>query len=275
MTYKTIMVHVGSDARASDRLDAALALGRQFESTIVGVGASTWDTYVDPVLGVGGGETIVILREQVEAEIASAETAFKAGTKDYPHPVVWKAALDYPAMTMNRLAGGVDLIVASRKPAGADPRNFPSPTDLVMGSGAPVMLAPSSGFAMDGSRVLIGWKNTRETRRAVTDSLPLLRAAERVYVVQVAERLAEPASVDAELEDVIERLARHGVFAEASVTPQLGGSPVDDLMDVVASRKCGMAVFGAYGHSRLQEWVFGGVTADLLADSPIPVLLSR
>lgn len=275
MTYRTIMVHVGVDSQTPNRLQAALALGERFAASIVGVGALTWDTYIDPVLGYTDGETVRLLRDQTESDIAAAEAAFSAATEGYAHPVAWRSMVDYPAYAMNRLAGGADLIVASRAPRGADHRRFASPTDLIMGSGLPVILVPPGQKAFAADKVLIGWKNTRESRRAVSDALPMLKAAERVYLVQVAEKDALGGTAQPELDDVVERLTRHGVFAEASTAPRIGASVMEDLMTVADSRDCGLVVLGAYGHTRLREWAFGGVTADGLAAGSRPILFSR
>lgn len=275
MTYKTIMVHAGVDALTSDRLRTAVALGERYAAAIVGVGALTWDTFIDPVLGYTDGGTAQMLRDQAEADLVSAEAAFRAATKGYAQPVVWRPQFEYPAHAMNGLAGGADLIVASRAPRGADHRRFASPTDLIMGSGLPVLLVPPGQTALASDRILIGWKNTRESRRAVSDALPMLKTAERVYLVQVAERDALGEAAPAELDDVVERLTRHGIFAEAATAPRIGASVMEDLMTVADSRDCGLVVLGAYGHTRLREWAFGGVTADGLAAGSRPILFSR
>ncbi|HTI66304.1 MAG TPA: universal stress protein [Caulobacteraceae bacterium] len=275
MSYKTILVHAGVDSDADSRLQAAFALGERFGATIVGVGAFAWDPYVDPTLGYADGETIMALRGLVDSDIAAAEAKFKRAAKDYKHPIVWRGLVDYPAKAMNALACGADLIIASRVPAKTDDRRFASPTDLIMGSGLPVLLFPAGHSQIRGGKVLVGWKNTRETRRAVSDALPLLQAADHVHLVQVAEHDAVGGQAQAGLDDLVERLARHQVFAEASIAPQIGESVVDDLMDVARSRECGLVVLGAYGHSRLREWALGGVTAYLLDAGDRPILFSR
>jgi nucleotide-binding universal stress UspA family protein len=275
MTYKTILVHVGVDADVENRLHAAFVLGERYGATVFGVGAFAWDPFVDPALGYADGETIMALREAVDADVAAAQKTFDAAARSYRHPVIWRSVLDYPARAMNALACAADLIVASRPAKHLDARNFPPPSDLIMGAGAPVLLLPPGGRDVRSANVLVGWKNTRETRRAVTDAMPLLQEADHAHLVQVAEQDAVGADARADLDDVVERLNRHGVFAEASTAPQLGSSVLEDLTRIAQSRDCGVMVLGAYGHSRLREWAFGGVTADLLETSAIPILFSR
>lgn len=275
MGYKTILVHLGDDAEDVHRLRTAFGLGAQFGATVMGVGALAWDPYLDPTMSYADGETVVRLKREVEEEIQLAQAVFEVEAKGYPHPVVWRGAVDYPAPAINELACGADLIVAGRAPKRTDIRHFPPPADLVMGSGLPVYLVPRGGVAAPPTAVLVAWKNTRETRRAVADAMPLLQAAAKVYVVAVGEPEAREANTRADLDAVVERLNRHGVFAEASIVPQIRSDLADDLMDVAESRGCDLTVLGAYGHSRLREWAFGGVTQELLADCAKPLFFSR
>lgn len=274
MTYKTIMVHAGVDPAAEARLRAAVALGRRYESTILGVGAIAWDPYVDPALGYADGETIQALRDDVELDIKTAETAFRAACNGYPHPVEWRPAIDYPARTMNAMASGADLIVASRPQKHFDDRRFAAPVDLVMGSGLPVLLLAPEQDVIAHGEVVIGWKNTRETRRAVSDALPMLKSAAWVHVAHICEDTSVD-SMQGELDDVVARLKRHGVRAGAEASRRRRDTVAEDLAELFSLRMADVLVLGAYGHSRLREWAFGGVTRDLLAVSQKPILFSH
>jgi nucleotide-binding universal stress UspA family protein len=79
----------------------------------------------------------------------------------------------------------------------------------------------------------------------------------------------------AELGDVVARLRRHGVAAEASAAPRREATVAEDLVAIANRARADLLVVGAYGHSRLQEWSFGGVTADLLDSCPKYVLFGR
>jgi nucleotide-binding universal stress UspA family protein len=274
MSYKTIMVHVGVDPAAEARVSAAAALGRRYGSTIVGVGAIAWDPYIDPTLGYADGETIQALRNDVDIDILTAEATFKAACAGYPHPTQWRPVVDYPARTMLAMAGGTDLIVASRPQKNHDDRRFAAPVDLVMESGVPVMLLGPEPEAVSHGEVVIGWKNTRETRRAVGDALPLLKSAEWVHVAHVCEDV--PAEeMKAELDDVVARLKRHGVQAGWETAPRRRETVAQDLADLFSMRMADVLVLGAYGHSRLREWAFGGVTRDLLEIGRKTILFSH
>ena len=118
---------------------------------------------------------------------------------------------------------------------------------------------------MDGLRleqVVVAWKDTREARRAAFDALPLLKKAAHVTVVEIAAE-AELAMARVRVEDVVGWLKRHGVVAEALTLPSLY-EDAGRLNAIAEQRGADVIVAGAYGHSRLREFVLGGVTRDLL-----------
>jgi nucleotide-binding universal stress UspA family protein len=111
-------------------------------------------------------------------------------------------------------------------------------------------------------RVVIGWKDTREARRALQDSLPLLHEAKSVLVSEVCDGGTETATRK-HLDDVVRYLARHRIAASA-ITTLAKGSIANELIGISQAENADLIVAGAYGHARLGEWVFGGVTRDLL-----------
>jgi len=122
--------------------------------------------------------------------------------------------------------------------------------------------------------VLIAWKDTREASRALRDALPLLGAAERVVVVEVADGAAPPAASRVALREVQDWLGCHGIAVETRV--EAGGADVGDvLLSRTADFGSDLIVMGAYGHSRMREWVLGGATRHLLDHMTVPTLLSH
>jgi nucleotide-binding universal stress UspA family protein len=134
--------------------------------------------------------------------------------------------------------------------------------DVVMHVGRPVLVVPAGASGVDFDKIIIGWKDTRETRRAIADALPFLRKAAQVTVVEI---VAEPEleAAQARLDDVVIWLSRHGVVAEP-IARASAGEDAHQLHVVALECNAGLIVAGAYGHSRVREWVLGGVTRDLL-----------
>ena len=121
--------------------------------------------------------------------------------------------------------------------------------------------------------VLIAWKDTPEARRAVVDALPILREAKDVMVAEIAEDDDKPAALSG-VKDVVAWLSRHGVLASGQVPDECGHAAAQ-LGRIASEVGAGLVVAGAYGHSRLREWVFGGVTKELINPSKRCSLLSR
>jgi nucleotide-binding universal stress UspA family protein len=121
---------------------------------------------------------------------------------------------------------------------------------------------------------VVAWKDTRESRRAIRDALPFLRLAESVFLVEVAAWGAD-ANALPRLKDVGRFLAQHEI---RNVTERvLPDEPIaaDVLLRFAQEQSADLIVSGAYGHSRLGEWIFGGVTRELLSRSPVCCLFSH
>jgi nucleotide-binding universal stress UspA family protein len=141
-------------------------------------------------------------------------------------------------------------------------------------SGRPVLLVPEA-FKRMGSpkRVLIAWSPERESVRAVNDAMSLLACAEQVQIIVV-----NPGSTMAEKnpgDDMARHLARHDVKVDVKHVPS-NGEPVHSvLLNEARYLGADLMVMGGYGHSRTGEWLFGGVTRDILNATDIPLLLSH
>ena len=134
--------------------------------------------------------------------------------------------------------------------------------DLVLRAGRPVLVVGAAVDKLDLRSVVVGWKDTREARRALEDALPLLKLADRVTVVEITSGEDVP-KARPRIEDVAVWLAKHGVAASARVVASLGDDTAQ-LSSIAAELDAGLVVGGAYGHTRLREWVLGGVTRNLL-----------
>jgi nucleotide-binding universal stress UspA family protein len=124
--------------------------------------------------------------------------------------------------------------------------------------------------------VLVAWKDTTEARRAVADSLQLLRKAKNIVVAEIPEADGERSLAEARVGDVTAWLARHGLIATPRVPEgnRNRGAPaqLDDIADDLGAS---LIVAGAYGHSRFRELVLGGMTQHLVTQRARCVLLSH
>jgi nucleotide-binding universal stress UspA family protein len=144
----------------------------------------------------------------------------------------------------------------------------------LLSAGRPVLVVPDGVTANPGERLLIAWKDTREARRAVQDALPYLTVAKDITLVEITEEVQERAAL-AQLDDVERYLLRHGIKVRAKSVLHPKGSISDQLRSVAKNEGADLIVAGAYGHTRLGEWVFGGVTRGLLNSSDVCCLFSN
>jgi nucleotide-binding universal stress UspA family protein len=148
------------------------------------------------------------------------------------------------------------------------------PETFVMGSGRPVLIVPHSGaFSRPMERILVAWNSTREATRALHEAIPVLAAAKSSIVMEINPKSNHPRRIAGA--DIAQHLARHGVKAEVSSTV----ADDTDVGEVILSRAADLGadciVMGAYGHSRLREFAFGGATRQILESMTVPVFMAH
>ncbi len=215
-------------------------------------------------------------RKEIDRQLKTAESEFRTALHSRSLRLEWR-----PRVTVLPLADvlasearGADLIVAGiDRNAPADATRQVDHRDLVMQAGRPVLIVPAAAGRPGFGRVLVGWKDSAEARRAIVDALPFLAKADHVTVAEITTR-EELAAARTRLADVTGWLEHHGIKAQP-LAAAAGGSHAQSLAAIAAEQKADLVVAGAYGHSRLREWVLGGVTSDLLQRSDRCALLSR
>lgn len=143
-----------------------------------------------------------------------------------------------------------------------------------MQAGRPLMVVPPRAEWLDLRSVLIAWKDVREARRAVFDALPILAAATEVTVAEIPEQDGRRADALSHVADVAAWLRGHGIAANTLV-PEKAGGVTEQLEKIAGNVGAGAVIAGAYGHSRLREWVLSGVTRHLATESRRCAFLSR
>ena len=146
---------------------------------------------------------------------------------------------------------------------------------IIFGSGRPTIILPQAyrRAEIGLSTIMVAWDFSRPAARAVADALPLLEKAKRVFVVTaVNEKAFDTKQSGAEL---AKHLSRHGVNVVLDVIDAAGRDIGDVINSQVESRNADFLVMGAYGHSRMREFILGGATKSMLARPPAPVFLSH
>lgn len=274
MSYKSILVHQSLEGTNDSRLAIAADLAQRFDTTLIGAAACAVHP---PAYGSGAFVSAIVeeLRPRVEKDLQQAADRFRAGTEGKVREVEWRQGLAKPTAFIAQQARAADIVVTgtARNNVYIDPFTELDPGELIMQAGRPVLIVPPEATALQAKHVLVAWKDTREARRAVLDALPLLQAATDVTVVEIVAQSQEKSGMRSGA-DVAAWLCRHNVCATAHEIVSDYDS-YGAFEGILLQNAADLIVAGAYGHSRLQEWIFGGVTRDLMMKSRYCCLLSN
>ena len=274
MTYAALMVYVDVDGIPEQRVRIASELAGKFDATLIGISARAVPL---PFIAEG-----VIIEETTEADIKRMQAAL-AKRGDWFRSVVgesrrieWRSALDFPDDTLAREARSADLVIIGQptNKGRYDEQRILDPGGVLLKLGRPAVLVAPGIASVRAEHVVVAWKDTTEARRAVLDAIPFLRVAKRVSVVEVCAR-DEKQHASARIDDVIRYLARHKIAADPRPILHSDRSDANHLFQFALDEGADLLVAGAYGHSRLGEWIFGGMTREILASCPVCCLMSH
>ncbi len=162
-----------------------------------------------------------------------------------------------------------DLVVVGRE-AVLGPDRI---ADLLVNAGKPLLI-PAARPGLDGGKVIaIAWKRGPESARAISVAMPLLRTADRVVVLSVPEGKISPEEARTDLSQVCAQLTWHGINAEPIVVHEDQRSAADAIRASAYGCGADMLLMGGYGHSRVREFVLGGVTRALISDFDLPLVI--
>lgn len=267
---RSILLHVREDRCLEAVRRAAFGLAR-------GMGGHVTCLQAVP-LDVGYGEFDMGLPAQIipslreNAEQLRKELTGRWAEDDTPREWVTEYAWAHTAIP--RLAPLHDVVVMG---ACADDRGdsaySPLAADLAITMRTPVLLVPESAQGFDVSApVLVAWNGSSEAANALRTALPLLARARDVVLLSVREPSDAPQLATSAAARYLER---HGVTATVREEAPAGGGVAETIAAIAQETGTGCIVMGAYGRSRLREFILGGVSRSLLAAPPVPLLLSH
>lgn len=278
MTYRDILVQIDETPASRTRAAAATALAGQVRAQLTGAflksdffrtyqGADAFN-YMPP-------ETIDrLLQDHAKGVAEAAETArelFESTAGDAGVESRWLELAGDDGIALTNCARRFDLTVMPPVAKTSFGIARTSAADIGLAAGGPVLVIPDGGpVAGPAQRVLVAWKGTRESARALHDAWPLLADAKEVHVLVVAhEGEGGP-------EGLLQRhLERHGCKPNIIVDRSDDASAAEIIRRQVAALGADLLVMGLYGRARLSEFVLGGVSHDLLARPPAPLFLSH
>ncbi len=275
---RQVLVHLDSSKSSSLRLQAAREIAEHHGAALAALYAVSPCIadmpFAGDMTGAAAENLMSIDNERRDAARATFERDLKS-----PGPVPgWSETSDIPIMgAFLQQALYADLMVLGQRDA-ADGYATALPPDfnesVIIASGKPALIIPYiGGFKAVGETVLIAWKETRESARAVSAALPLLQSARRVHVV--GWDIPEPPRIEGPRLDLDKYLRLHGVEAqwhrEGDEPASLGEMLLSRAFDLEAN----LLVMGCYGHSRARELVLGGASRTVLRSMTMPVLMAH
>ncbi|MBK5264718.1 MAG: universal stress protein [Alphaproteobacteria bacterium] len=269
---KSVLLHINDDNGQESRLQAALDLVRAQKGHLTCLQVTPVQQYVamDPF---GGSFVLPANLQELRAEEARERSALEERlakedvTWDWQH---YNGDLVQTLLSVSRLA---DVTVLTRTMAAPKDVGAPLPiaADVAVHAHGAVLAVPSDLKSFDCcGRAVVAWNGSYEAAHALRSAVALLAKAQEVNIVTIDEDASGFPATDAS-----EYLSRHGIASDLHEWPRKGRAVEETLMHAIDELRGSYLVMGAYGHSRLRETLFGGVTKHLMAECRVPLLLAH
>jgi nucleotide-binding universal stress UspA family protein len=273
---KDIIVNLGLGER-DPAGTYAVSIAEKFGAHVLGVAVAYDPVIPGAVMGGIPPEFIEAQRNETEKSARGAIGRFEQAAKRAgisAETRMLNASVAATADELGRLARRFDLVVL-----GQPQRDESTPEQVIVegvlfGCGRPVMMVPyiqKQALALD--RVMVCWDGSRAAARAVADAMPFLQKAKQVEVVIVAGDAGKRDEVAGA--DLGQHLARHGLKVDVKRLTSPDIDIASTILSYAADSSADLLVMGGYGHSRLREFVLGGVTRAILATMTVPTLMSH
>lgn len=281
MSYKTILVCLESESEAEILLPVAIRLSRQFDAHLIGLHVlQNMELYASVSMELTGA-ALAQIRESQQARADRIKTIFDQSVANEDVASEWRQLESSVAASGEQLAEQArcaDLVLSAQvDPEHDSPALAATQRRLIEHSGRPVLVIPRAGkFTSIGTRTLIGWSGTGEAARAVHDAIPFMRQGQESRVFWVSDsHVSAESALKQSAHDLAAALDRHDIKATVSHRARNQITIGDELLNEAADTGSDLIVTGAFGHSRLYDFVIGATTSHLLAHMTVPVLFSR
>lgn len=270
---RSILLHAHGDAGFESRLQAALDVARQFDAHLTCLQPISFDVAVPgDFYGSAMAQMVPVVRE-IAARFRK-EIEERLENEDVRWEWIDEAGLGESALLEH--ASLHDLVVIGATPEEPGRRGPPPLAGkMAIYSRTPLLVVPRETKEFSAETVaLVAWNGSPESSRALRAAVPFLARATKVWLATVEEDKAGNTYDMPPLRGA-EYLARHGIESEIVELPETGHGIAGTLEQAARVRQAGYVVMGAYGHSRLMETLFGGVTRHMLTKPALPLLLSH
>ena len=277
MSLSILLVHVDDSPHAASRIDAAARVAANHGARLIGLSVVSRNLMRPDVARFLPQSEVNRAMKLGEENARSQLDKFEAIARGYELPGIESRIVDGGALeALTQASRYADLVVVSQGQSEvAVDTSFEFPAEVVMQSGRPALIVSRAWQGKSiGKRVAAAWDGSREAARALTDAMPILKKADQVDVLIFNSSKRPLAHGEEPGADIGLWLTRHGVKVQVrrdTVDIDIGAA----LLSSVADLGSDLLVMGGFGHSRLRESLFGGVTRTMLETMTVPVLMSH
>lgn len=278
MTYKTIIVCFTNEETAKRLTLAAAAMARKFDAHLIGIHTRQSFTMFPGAMPYSTVEISQAFEESQREISARIEKIFREHTRIEEFVSEWRSVVSLFTDIGKRLAEDArcaDLVIIGQPAQGGQDETGMFERELIEACGRPVLVIPHSGeFEEIGNNPLIAWSTTREATRAVHDALPFLQKAEKTTLFWVEKARSQPSLYADTGHEMAAALDRQGI--KVTVGRQIRTDiPIgDEILNEAARLGSDLLIAGAYGHTRVYDFLIGATTPHLMRHMTVPVLLS-
>ncbi len=279
MSMKSILAYLPNKKTAARLTRTAGNLGLEINGHLIGFHAIPPFPIYGAMAAEVSAEIIETQNRILKEEAEETRAEFERVMNSLGVQAEWRCMESWDGdkgSSVTALARNVDLVVIDQ---GADEDYLDSkdlPARLVLESGRPVLVIPSFGeYSEIGRNILLAWNNSRESARACFDALPFMKRADEVKILTINQESDFESKSFSPVDDLALSLSRHDIKVETHNVAHTTISVSNEILSRAADFGSDLLVMGCYGHSRLRETVFGGVTRDILKSMSLPVLMSH
>lgn len=279
--FKDILVHIPTERSPKPVIDAAVswAAGSAAHLDAVAIGYIPISTayVVDGGAAVAVAAAYEMSRQAAAERSAAALTIFEAEAQNAGISHGSRSIEDLPAEAASAIGAAArlyDLTIVQQPEAERDTYDSRTATEVLFQAGGPVLFVPHIfRGAFRAKRIGICWDGSRLAARALRDATPFLSRAETLVTISINE--AQVAPTEASAQKLTRHMARAGLSTTLLELTAEHSEIEPSILSLAADESLDMLVMGAYGHSRLQEGILGGVTREMLKTMTIPTLMSH
>lgn len=281
MSYKDLLVHLDDSEICAERVEAAVALAKREGARITGI-ALALESTISTYIGIDFPSSLTeaqqeIVQKAAESAVEKFETTAKEAGVEFTSRIIKCQGTKAPAR-MAFFARHADLIFVGQPQPDAKGKDFQESLleHVLHNSGRPVYVVPYIGrYNAKVRRAVIAWDGGKKAVRAVNDAIPMLKARKEVDVLVINPKTRSDDFGGSQGENLVAHLERYGVNAKVVVRVNSEISVDTVIQNHISDSGADLLVMGAFGHSRLREKAFGGVTESILHQMIVPVLMSE